>query len=182
MCLLALYYLFKGRLLEGYFHSSSAIRFAVAMGFHRLNSRVFRPVVLDRQNKSVMGMRLWQPSDAVELGEAINLWWYVSQFLSTPPVSPKYLNAIPRTCCALDFGASCLNGLCQSVDPSDITTVWPRSIEEFEGVRQIISILLCMRRLIKIRTVHCPTTTTLLCHYWIRNCPFQTYRRTTSSA
>ncbi|KAF8608226.1 hypothetical protein BDV93DRAFT_245115 [Ceratobasidium sp. AG-I] len=112
MCLLPLYYLFKGRLLEGHVHASSAIRFAVAMGFHKLNSRVFRPAASNRQRGLVMGMQRWQPADAVELGEAINVWW---------------------ACCTLDFGASTLNGLPQSVDPSDITTVWPRSIEEFEN-------------------------------------------------
>lgn len=79
MCLLAQYYLFKGRVLEGCFHSSSAARFAVTMGFHQLNSRVIQQVPPTSQYRSVMGMKRWQPADAIELGEAINVWWYVFQ-------------------------------------------------------------------------------------------------------
>ncbi|KAF8608227.1 hypothetical protein BDV93DRAFT_245111 [Ceratobasidium sp. AG-I] len=111
MCLLAHYYLFKGRLLEGCIHSSNAARFAVTLGFHQLNSRVVQPVAPANQYRSIIGVQRWQPSDAIELGEAINLWW---------------------VCTTLDFGAATLNGLPLSVDVSDITTVWPRPIDDFE--------------------------------------------------
>lgn len=183
MCLLALYYLFKGRLLEGHFHASSAVRFGVAMGFHQLNSRIFRPTVLDRQQKSVIGVHRWQPSDAVELGEAINVWWYVFQPLSTPEDIPHiHINELARTCFTLDFGASVLNGLPQSLDPSDVTTVWPCPINHFENVRQNISVLLQTCRLIEIRTTHYPTITTPSQHYSIQACLSRMYRRTALNA
>lgn len=81
MCLLAQYYLFKGRLLEGHFHTSSATRFAVTMGLHQLNSRIFQKGLPAKQPRSVMGVQRWQPSDSIELGEAINVWWYVFNIL-----------------------------------------------------------------------------------------------------
>lgn len=135
MCLLAQYYLFKGRILEGCYHSSSATRFAVTMGFHQLNSRMIHHVPSVMQHRSVMGMKRWQPSDEIELGEAINVWWYVFSGLGYS--LKRYLTSwikIFRICCALDFGGSILNGLPESVAPSDVTTVWPRPIDDFENV------------------------------------------------
>lgn len=71
-----LYYYFKGRLLEGHVHTAHATRLAVALGLHKLDSRIFRPEP-GSTPKQPFEIRRWHPRDPVELGEAINLWWLV---------------------------------------------------------------------------------------------------------
>ncbi|KAF8608225.1 hypothetical protein BDV93DRAFT_519278 [Ceratobasidium sp. AG-I] len=112
MTMLAQYYYFKGRLLEGHFHSSAAARFAMTMGFHQLDSRIYRKSSLVKKVGSAFRSKRWKPHDAIELGEAINVWWI---------------------CCNLDCGGSTLNGLPSSVSLTEITTVWPSPLEYFEN-------------------------------------------------
>lgn len=77
MLMLGLYYYFKGRLLEGHVHTAHATRFAIALGMHKLKSRIFRPDRTPANVKQVFSIapERWSPRDSVELGEAINLWW-----------------------------------------------------------------------------------------------------------
>jgi hypothetical protein len=75
MFLFGFYYYLKGRLLEGYVYTGQATRFAMALGLHRLRSRIFRE---KSGPKSVFGYLLvepWHPVDQYELAEAINVWW-----------------------------------------------------------------------------------------------------------
>ncbi|CAE6380342.1 unnamed protein product [Rhizoctonia solani] len=116
MSIFGLYYYFKGRLLEGHVHTAHTTRLAVALGLHKLNSRIFcpDPVV---PSKQPFGIQRWRPRDPVELGEAINLWW---------------------NCMDTELAGSTLNGLppCVSLE-DDVTTVWPRLLSDFESGRPI---------------------------------------------
>ncbi|CAE6504418.1 unnamed protein product [Rhizoctonia solani] len=112
MTMFGLYYYFKGRLLEGHVHTAHATRLAVALGLHKLDSRIFRPSPVGQAPKQPFGTQLWRPRDPVELGEAINLWW---------------------SCNSTELAGSTLNGLppCVSLE-DDVTTVWPRLLSDFE--------------------------------------------------
>ncbi|CAE6516445.1 unnamed protein product [Rhizoctonia solani] len=116
MAMFGLYYYFKGRLLEGHVHTAHATRLAVALGLHKLDSRIFRPGPAPTP-KQPFEIRRWQPRDPVELGEAINLWW---------------------GCHNTEMAGSTLNGLspCVSLE-DDVTTVWPRLLSEFESGRPL---------------------------------------------
>ncbi|KAJ1309472.1 hypothetical protein OPQ81_006248 [Rhizoctonia solani] len=113
MFMFGLYYYFKGRLLEGHVHTAHATRLAIALGIHKLDSRIFRPEPVVQTPKEPFEVRRWRPRDPVELGEAINLWW-----------------------CGMsnELAGSTLNGLppCVSLE-DDVTTVWPRLLSEFES-------------------------------------------------
>ncbi|KDN35276.1 hypothetical protein RSAG8_11711, partial [Rhizoctonia solani AG-8 WAC10335] len=113
MTMFGLYYYFKGRLLEGHVHTAHATRLAVALGLHKLDSRIFRPAPVGQAPKQPFEIRRWRPRDPVELGEAINLWW---------------------GCNNTELAGSTLNGLppCVSLE-DDITTVWPRLLSDFES-------------------------------------------------
>ncbi|CAE6449060.1 unnamed protein product [Rhizoctonia solani] len=111
MSLLGLYYYIKGRLLEGYFHTGQATRFAMALGLHRLHSRTFREESRPNSASRHLLVEPWRPVDQYELAEAINVWW---------------------KCCGIDMAGSALNGLPASISPEEITTVWPRLLSEFE--------------------------------------------------
>ncbi|KDQ16048.1 hypothetical protein BOTBODRAFT_173329 [Botryobasidium botryosum FD-172 SS1] len=64
--LMAMYYYFKGRLTEGHFHGSAAMRFAMACGLHRITPH----------NPSPSGL-LNPPKDDIELGDRIHTFWYL---------------------------------------------------------------------------------------------------------
>ncbi|CAE6490302.1 unnamed protein product [Rhizoctonia solani] len=116
MSLLGLYYYFKGRLLEGHVHTSQATRFAMSLGIHRLNSRIFQGPSFNTALGQVL-VKPWYPAGQHELAEAINVWWI---------------------CCGLDMGGSALNGLPASISPEEITTVWPNLLSEYEPGRVIV--------------------------------------------
>ncbi|KAF8744414.1 GAL4-like Zn(II)2Cys6 (or C6 zinc) binuclear cluster DNA-binding domain, partial [Rhizoctonia solani] len=113
MSMFGLYYYFKGRLLEGHVHTAHATRLAVALGLHKLNSRIFHPGYGAPMSKQPFGVTRWRPRDSIELGEAINLWW---------------------SCMDTELAGSTLNGLspCVSLE-DDVTTVWPRLLSDFES-------------------------------------------------
>ncbi|CEL51527.1 hypothetical protein RSOLAG1IB_00062 [Rhizoctonia solani AG-1 IB] len=113
MSMFGLYYYFKGRLLEGHVHTAHTTRLAVALGLHKLNSRIFRPAPEVSASKQPLGIQRWHPRNPVELGEAINLWW---------------------SCMDTELAGSTLNGLppCVSLE-DDVTTVWPRLLSDFES-------------------------------------------------
>ncbi|KDN42349.1 hypothetical protein RSAG8_06840, partial [Rhizoctonia solani AG-8 WAC10335] len=116
MFLFGLHYYFKGRLLEGYVHIGQATRFAMALGMHRLHSRIFRGRPTPNIATGRVLVEPWYPADQRELAEAINVWW---------------------KCCGIDMAGSALNGLPASISPEEITTVWPRLLSEY-GPGQII--------------------------------------------
>lgn len=122
--LLAVYFFAKARLLEGYYHSSSAARLAVALGLHQIRTPVWRP-----QQGAQYGGAAWNgspstsvplppPHDAVELGERILAFWQVF---------------------VVDRCWSVATGLPSSLPDDDhpqlhISSVWPRPIYDFENV------------------------------------------------
>ncbi|KAH7334906.1 hypothetical protein B0J17DRAFT_93989 [Rhizoctonia solani] len=111
MIMLGQWFYFKSRLLEGQVYIASATRFAVALGLHELDSRIYGHYVVVRQKPSYRGVERWKPRDPTELGEAINLWW---------------------ACFTRDFSGTIVNGLPLSISLEDIKTVWPVSLTEFE--------------------------------------------------
>ncbi|CAE6462863.1 unnamed protein product [Rhizoctonia solani] len=111
MVILGQWYYFKSRLLEGHVYITRATRFAVALGLHELDSRIYGRYVDIRQEPSSGGMKRWMPKDPIELGEAINLWW---------------------ACFIRDFSGTIVNGLPPSILLEEIKTVWPVSLTDFE--------------------------------------------------
>jgi hypothetical protein len=75
MSMLGLYYYFKGRLLEGHVHTAHATRFAVTLGVHQIDSRIFGKESVVKKSKQMIEIERWRARDSIELGEAINLWW-----------------------------------------------------------------------------------------------------------
>ncbi|CAE6480842.1 unnamed protein product [Rhizoctonia solani] len=104
MLILSQYYFFKSRMLEGHFYTNSTIQFAIAMGIHRLESRMIGDYTAAADAKPRLKRGRWQPQDSIELGEAINLLW---------------------GCVARDLIGGVMNGLPPSLPPEEITTVWP---------------------------------------------------------
>ncbi|CAE6411659.1 unnamed protein product [Rhizoctonia solani] len=111
MVMLGQWFYLKSRLLEGYVYMTRASRFAVALGLHELDSRIYGHYIVMNREPSCRGVERWSPRDPVELGEAINLWW---------------------ACIVRDFGGTVLNGLPPSVSLEEIKTVWPVSLFDFE--------------------------------------------------
>ncbi|CUA69988.1 hypothetical protein RSOLAG22IIIB_08830 [Rhizoctonia solani] len=104
MLILSQYYFFKSRMLEGHVYTNSTVQFAIAMGIHRLDSRMMGDYTMTTSPKSGFKRGRWQPRDSIELGEAINLLW---------------------GCVARDLIGGVMNGLPPSLPPEEITTVWP---------------------------------------------------------
>ncbi|CAE6412281.1 unnamed protein product [Rhizoctonia solani] len=113
MIMLGQWYYFKNRLLEGHVYITRATRFAVALGLHALDSRIYGHYVVMRQEPSSGGIERWRPRDPVELGEAINVGW---------------------ACFTRDFAGTLLNGLPPSISLEEIKTVWPVSLSDFEDM------------------------------------------------
>ncbi|KAH7334930.1 hypothetical protein B0J17DRAFT_94932 [Rhizoctonia solani] len=113
MVMLGQWYYFKNRLLEGHVYTTRAMRFAVALGLHELDSRIYGHYVVMRQEPSSGGIERWRPRDPIELGEAINLWW---------------------ACFSRDFAGTLVNGLPPSILLEEIKTVWPVSLSAFEDM------------------------------------------------
>ncbi|CAE6480883.1 unnamed protein product [Rhizoctonia solani] len=83
MVMLGQWFYFKCRLLEGYVYMTRAMQFAVALGLHELDSRIYGCYVVLNRKSSHRGARRWSPRDPVELGEAINLWCQATRFAMT---------------------------------------------------------------------------------------------------
>lgn len=122
--LLAVYFFSKARLLEGYYHSTSACRLAVALGLHQIRTPVWQAqgtyeAVSTAWNGSSGGfVPLAPPKHQVELGERILAFWHVF---------------------VVDRCWSVATGLPLSLPDDDhpqlqISTVWPRSIYDYETV------------------------------------------------
>jgi hypothetical protein len=113
-CLLAVYFLSNGRVLEGSYHASAAAALAVQCGLHRRISH--QP---NDNLEPLDPLRLSPPKDAIEEGERISAFWQVynldrcwSVVLRKPPTIVD------------DHGASMA-----------IRLPWPQSMEEYESVR-----------------------------------------------
>ncbi|CAE6505568.1 unnamed protein product [Rhizoctonia solani] len=109
--LLGQWFYFKSRLLEAHVYTTHATWFAVTLGLHELDSRIYGHYVVTSQESSHKGVERWRPRDPIELGETINLWW---------------------ACFERDFGGTLVNGLPATIPPEEVKTVWPVSLSEFE--------------------------------------------------
>lgn len=84
-CLLALYFFGRGRILEGYYHSSIAARLAVSLGLHQIRSDSwfqlqftltgFHHPPLPSPSSSTV--QLDPPKDAIESEERVAAFWQV---------------------------------------------------------------------------------------------------------
>lgn len=122
--LLAFYFFAKARLLEGYYHSSSSARLAVALGLHQIRTPYWQPVEsltppISTWNGSPGSfVPLEPPKHPAELGERILAFWQVF---------------------VIDRCWSVATGLPSSLPDDDhpqlhICTVWPRPVMEYEAV------------------------------------------------
>lgn len=112
-CLLSMYFLSNGRMLEGSYHASAAASMALQWGLHQL-SDVPQVSQMDRDPE----YRLDPAKDAIEQGERILAFWQVfnldrcwSVVLQRPPTIPDSKH--PWT---------------------SLITPWPQSMEEYETV------------------------------------------------
>lgn len=85
-CLLALYFFGRGRILEGYYHSSIAARLAVSLGLHQIKSDSWFQLQLanlagtsqqDSGSFTKSSVQLAPPKDAAEAEERIAAFWQV---------------------------------------------------------------------------------------------------------
>lgn len=115
-CILSIYFLSNGRILEGSYHASSAASLAVQWGLHQTGAPDVTPgsMLCDWDLSS---FRLEPPVDALEQGERIRTFWQVydldrcwSVVLGRPSIIPDSKH--PR---------------------STITTPWPQRMEEYEA-------------------------------------------------
>lgn len=114
-CLLAWYFYFKGRLLEGHYHASAAARFAMSCGLHLLKVKAdgvqgtltFYYPSPGNGDRSILP----QPEDSIALAERINLFWSIFQ---------------------ADRTGSIGTGLPVVIRDEEIETPWPRRFEDFE--------------------------------------------------
>lgn len=112
-CLLSLYFLSNGRLLEGSYHASAAASIALQWGLHQLGD-VPRAATMDRDP----AFRLEPAKDSIEEGERILAFWQVfnldrcwSVVLHRPPTIPDSKH--PWT---------------------SLVTPWPQRMEDYETV------------------------------------------------
>ncbi|CAL1703325.1 unnamed protein product [Somion occarium] len=84
-CLLALYFFGRGRILEGYYHSSIAARLAVSLGLHQIKPDSWFQLQLaslagppqDATSLTKSSVQLAPPKDAIESEERITAFWQV---------------------------------------------------------------------------------------------------------
>ncbi|THG95981.1 hypothetical protein EW026_g5767 [Hermanssonia centrifuga] len=114
-CLLSVYFLSNGRLLEGSYHSSAASSLAIQWGLHQIGSSEITSGAIMNEWDSTF--RLDPPKDSIEQGERILAFWQIydldrcwSVALQRPGMLPD--NKHPRT---------------------TITTPWPQSMAEYEA-------------------------------------------------
>jgi hypothetical protein len=110
-CLLALYFLANGRLLEGRYYSGAAAALAVQVGLHQ-------PPVESAPWDPLRATPLECPKDMVSEGERVLAFWQVYNLDRCWSVALGAPSTIPR-----------------DIDPSfSIGIAWPQSIDEYEAV------------------------------------------------
>ena len=82
-CLIAIYFFSRGRTLEGYYHSSTAVRLAVSLGLHQLKPEDWYQLQLDVMSQPApfasfkSCLQLTAPKDGVEYAERVAAFWQV---------------------------------------------------------------------------------------------------------
>lgn len=121
-CLLSIYFLSNGRVLEGSYHANAAASLSVQWGLHGGISNAPNLGFSD----PVSSCKLEPPRDAIEAGERILAFWQVfnldrswSVVLHKPPVIPDTQSGF-----------------------TSINAPWPLAMEEYESVRQNNSYIL----------------------------------------
>lgn len=99
--LLALYFFCDGRLLEGRYHASAAMSAAVSSGMHQIGWKPYSPSSSLGALKADFASEANRPSDTVELGEKVNVFWSAflldrcwSVAISSPPTLMEDESAI----------------------------------------------------------------------------------------
>lgn len=122
-CLLALYFFGRGRILEGYYHSSIAARLAVSLGLHQMRSDNWFQLQFTAGEyqysapppNSYSAVQLQPPKDAIESEERVAAFWQVF---------------------VVDRAWSVATGLPAALPDDDhpqaqIETVWPTPLSQF---------------------------------------------------
>ncbi|KAI0692217.1 hypothetical protein BC835DRAFT_82085 [Cytidiella melzeri] len=85
-CLIAVYFFSRGRVLEGYYHSSTAARLAVSLGLHQIKPEDWYQQQFDLSSSQASqpafvsfkpSLQLGAPRDAVEYAERVATFWQV---------------------------------------------------------------------------------------------------------
>lgn len=124
-CLLACWFFGKGRLLEGYYHASSAGRLAIGLGLHQIRSDKFGPPGSSPLSQKADSHPVIQeegmvppPNSRMEIGQRILTFWQVFN--------------VDR-CWAV--ATNLPSGLVDDDHPrTRILTLWPREVEEYMDV------------------------------------------------
>lgn len=117
-CLLACWFFGKGRLLEGYYHASSAGRLAIGLGIHQIRSDSLSHNGSSPTMKTQQDGIIASPMTRMEIGERITTFWQVY--------------CIDR-CWAVTTNLP--PGLVDDEHPrTKILTVWPKEVEAYMDV------------------------------------------------
>ena len=121
-CLLALYFFWHGRTLEGYYHSSIAARLAVGLGLHQISAKEQQfqyPQRSDAPAPLKATVPLCPPLDEVEYAERIAAFWQIFAVDRAWAVATGLPTALPD----------------DDHPRSRITTIWPIAIPDDPEVR-----------------------------------------------
>lgn len=122
-CLLSVYFLSNGRLLEGSYHASAAASLALQWGLHQIGQDEFSATLGCGERESTF--RLPPAKDSIEQGERILAFWQVFNLDRCWSVALQRPATIP-----------------DSKHPwTAITTPWPQRMSDYETVR-----ILCVER------------------------------------
>ncbi|PIL30675.1 transcription factor [Ganoderma sinense ZZ0214-1] len=116
-CLLACYFFWHGRTLEGYYHSSIAARLAVGLGLHQISSKEQQCQYLQRSDAPAplkATVPLCPPLDEVEYAERIAAFWQIFAVDRAWAVATGLPTALPD----------------DDHPRSRITTIWPIAIPD----------------------------------------------------
>ncbi|KAG8951600.1 hypothetical protein FRC04_005887 [Tulasnella sp. 424] len=114
--LVTIYFLMRGRYLEGYHVHCGTARFALSCGLHRINSNELSEIG-DDHSASNIGYLLSPPETEVELGDRLNAFWQIywcDKLLST---LMGFVAALPG----------------QAEQPDGVSSVFPRDIGYYMG-------------------------------------------------
>lgn len=134
-CLLAVYFFWHGRTLEGYYHSSIAARLAVGLGLHQISSKEqFQYQQLQRNTTGYQDapaplkacVPLCPPLDEVDYAERIAAFWQIFAVDRAWAVATGLPTALPD----------------DDHPRSRITTIWPIAIPDDPEVRGLLPWLL----------------------------------------